>query len=350
MSLRRAAGDVASRCVNLPPARRSPRHVVPREDLKYILIITLASVLPLSGCLPPLSDIVFTTQVDPAGKPLNSSSTFTIDTPSIICSVVVEGLPAPSQVKAEWLYHDVSAWKSLKEDSSTVAGSSYLAFSINSPAAGWQQGDYSVRLYLDGQQKSEKGFSIKLEQGTVLPEIRNFQATPANVTLGQQFTLTWNVSGASRVIITPDIGAVPAGGNKLVSPKADTTYSLNAINNGGATSKSVAVTVVAPSISGIDLVVVDIFREASMIYYTVKNNGDNASKGCNAGLYLGPTQLGTSYIPPMLPGEQRTLYFGTYNWNYVYDTPATVCADIDNQNNVKNTGDNCLIRIISSYR
>jgi hypothetical protein len=264
--------------------------------------------------------------------------------------VAVEGLPAPSQVKAEWLYYDGAAWKSLQEESSTVAGSSYLAFSINSPAAGWQQGDYSVRLYLNGQQKSEKSFSIRFAPGITLPEIRDFQATPAKVTLGQQFTLTWNVSGASRVIITPDIGAVSAGGNKLVSPKADITYTLNAINSGGSTSKSVAVTVESPSISGIDLVVVDIFREASMIYYKVRNNGDNASRGCNAGLYLGPTQLGTSYIPPLLPGEQRTLYFGTYNWNYVYDTPATVCADIDNQNHEKNTGDNCLIRIIPTYR
>ena len=164
-------------------------------------------------------NIVLATQVDPAGKPLNSSSTFTIDTPAIICSVGVDGLPAPSQVKAEWLYYDLSAWKSLKEESATVAGSSYLAFSINAPAAGWQQGDYSVRLYLNGQQKSEKGFSIRLEQGTALPEIRNFQATPANVTLGQQVTLTWNVSGASRVVIAPEIGSVETGGSKMVSPR-----------------------------------------------------------------------------------------------------------------------------------
>ncbi|MCX6007578.1 MAG: hypothetical protein NTZ34_10045 [Chloroflexi bacterium] len=318
--------------------------------MKYILIASLLSVLLLSGCISPLSNIVLATQVDPAGKPLNSSSAFTIDTPLIICSVAVEGLPAPSQVKAEWLYYDRVAWQSLKEESATVAGSSYLAFSINAPASGWQQGDYSVRLYLNGQQKSEKGFSIKLEQGTALPEIRDFQATPSNVTLGQQFTLSWNVSGASRVIITPDMGAVSAGGNKLVSPKADTTYTLNAINSGGSASKSVTVTVRQPVFSGADLAILDIFREAGIVYYKVRNNGPGASKGCNAGLYLGQTQLGISYIPPLLPGEQRTLYFGTYNWSYFYETPATVCTDIDNQNNEKNTGGNCLIRIIPGTR
>ncbi len=307
-------------------------------------------MLLLSGCLLPLSNIVLATQVDPAGKPLNSSSTFTVDTPFIICSVVVEGLPAPSQVKAEWLYYDGATWSKLKEESATVAGSSYLVFSINAPVSGWQQGDYSIRLYLNGQQKSEKGFSIRLEQGTTLPEIRDFQATPSSVTMGQQFTLSWNVSGASRVIITPDLGTVAAGGNKLVSPKADTTYTLNAINSGGTTSKSVTVTVRQPALSSADLAILDIFREVGIIYYKVRNNGMGASKGCNAGLYLGQTQLGISYIPPLLPGEQRTLYFGTYNWSYYYDTPATVCPDIDNQNNEKNAGGNCLIRMIPGTR
>ena len=105
-----------------------------------------------------------------------------------------------------------------------------------------------------------------------------------------------------------------------------------------------------PVLNSADLAVLDIFREAGMVYYKVRNNGSGASKGCNAGLYLGQTQLGISYIPTLLPGEQRTLYFGTYNWSYFYDTPATVCADIDNQNNEKNTGDNCLIRILPGVR
>jgi hypothetical protein len=319
-------------------------------NLKYLLVASLILVLLLSGCIPPLSNIVLATQVDPAGKPLNSSSTFTIDTPLIICSVVVEGLPAPSQVKAEWLYYDGAKWSPLKEESATVAGSSYLAFSINSPAAGWQPGDYSVRLHLNGQQISERGFSIRLQQGTTIPEIRDFQATPANVTMGQQLTLTWNVSGASRVVIVPEIGAVEAGGNKLVSPRDNTKYTLSAINSGGSTSKSVSVTVSQPVLNSADLAVLDIFREAGIVYYKVRNNGSGTSKGCNAGLYLGQTPLGISYIPPLLPGEQRTLYFGTYNWSFFYDTPATVCADIDNQNNEKNTGDNCLIRSVPGVR
>lgn len=297
-----------------------------------------------------LSNATFGTQVDPAGKPLNSASTFTIDTPLIYCSVVVDGLPAPSQVKVEWLYFDGTTWKSLKEESLTVAGASYLAFSINCPDAGWQQGDYSVKLYLNGSQKSQKSFSIKQEQGVALPVIHDFQATPATVTLGQPLTLSWNVSGASRVVITPDVGEVPAGGAKLVHLQKDTTYTLNAVNSGGQSSQSISVTASTPSLNSPDLAVTDIFREASIIYYKVRNNGYGASKGCNAALYYGQSQLGISYIPPLLPGEERTLYFGTYNWSYVYDTLATVCADVDNQNNDKNPADNCLIKIISAYK
>jgi hypothetical protein len=262
----------------------------------------------------------------------------------------VEGLPAPSQVKAQWINYNTAAGKILKEESLTVAGASYLAFSIDSPPAGWQQGQYAVRLYLNGSQQSEKTFSITTQPGIALPEIHDFQATPSGITLGQSLTLSWNVSGASRAVITPDIGPVSAGGSKLVSPKSDTTYTINAINSGGQSSRAISVTVATPSLNSADLAVTDIFREASMIYYKVRNNGSGASRGCNAGLYYGQSQLGISYIPPLLPGEERTLYFGTYNWSYIWDTPATVCADIDNQNNDKNPSDNCLIRIIPAYR
>jgi hypothetical protein len=319
-------------------------------NLKHILVVTLVLCLLLPACMAPLSNVVFTTQVDPAGKPLNSSSTFTIDTPLIYCSVAVEGLPAPSQVKAEWLYFDGTTGKTLKEQSLTVAGASYLAFSIDSPAAGWQQGQYAVRLYLNGSQKSENAFYIRTDPAVALPDIREFQATPPGVTLGQMLTLSWNISGASRVVITPDVGPVSAGGSKLVSPKSDTTYTINAINSGGQSSKAISVTVATQSLNRADLAITDIFRQASIIYYKVRNNGSVASLGCNAGLYYSQSQLGISYIPPLLPGEERTLYFGTYNWSYIYDTPATVCADIDNQNNDKNPSDNCLIRIVPAYR
>jgi len=308
-------------------------------------------LLPLLvSCISPLSNVVFTTQTDAAGKPLNSSTTFTIDTPGIICSVSVEGLPPPSQVKAEWLYYDLSSWKPLKEETLTVAGVYFLAFHIDSPASGWQPGEYMVRLSLNGNLKSERGFSIRLDQATALPEIGDFQATPSNLTLGQQLSLSWNVTGASRVVISPDIGAVAPGGSRAVAPAADTRYTINAINSGGVTSRSVDVKVTQPSLNTSDLLVLDIFREASMIYYRVLNNGSGTSKGCNAGLFMGQTPLGTGYIPPLLPGERRTLYFGTYSWSFFYDTPATVCVDIDNQNNESNSGNNCLIKIIPGVR
>ena len=165
-------------------------------------------------------------------------------------------------------------------------------------------------MYLNGSQKSENAFTIRTDPAVALPEIREFQATPNGVTLGQMLTLSWNVSGASRVVITPDIGVVSAGGSKLVSPKSDTTYTINAINSGGQSTRTISVTVATPSLNSADLAVTDIFREASMIYYKVRNNGSVASLGCNAGLYYGQSQLGISYIPPLLPGEERTLYFG----------------------------------------
>jgi hypothetical protein len=319
--------------------------------VSLLFILSSLLFLPiLAGCIPPLSNVVFATQADVSGKPLNSSSTFTIDTPVIICSVGTDGLPPPSQVRVEWLYNDLSGWKPLKEETLTVAGAYFLAFRIDSPAAGWQPGEYMARLSLDGNLKSERGFAIRLDPSVTIPEIHDFQATPSNLTLGQQVSLSWNVTGASRVVISPDVGAVPAGGTKFVTPSTDTRYTINAVNSGGVASRSLDVKVAQPSLNTPDLAVEDIFREASMIYYKVVNDGSVSSKGCNAGLYMGPTPLGTSYIPPLLPGERRTLYFGTFSWTFFYDTPATVCADVDKQNNENNSGNNCLSKIIPGVR
>ena len=75
-----------------------------------------------------------------------------------------------------------------------------------------------------------------------LPRISGFTANPPTVQSGQPSTLTWNVSGASYFVVTPDVGAI-RGNTATVYPTQTTTYVLDATNEYGRSKKKVTVTV-----------------------------------------------------------------------------------------------------------
>jgi len=293
---------------------------------------------------------VFTTLVETDGRPINSATVFTVDTPRIICSVSTAGLPVTGELSARWLYNNGGQWKLIKEESLAVASGPYLVFPADAPGTGWVQGDYSVDLLLNGKQLSSAWFSVRANPGVPLPEIRDFSAVPDTITAGQPLTLSWNVQDASRLEIKPDIGSVQAGGSRLVSPTVDTTYTLTALNSGGPSSKSVAVKVIPFETRHASLIVSNLFRQAPMVYYTVKNVGDAVSKPSSSELYVNKAVSATGYIPPMAPGESRTLVFGTFSWSYLYDTAATVCVDTKGENGQPGGTDSCLTRVLPGAR
>lgn len=300
-----------------------------------------------AGCSPVHQSVILTTQIDPSGKPQNESSTFTVDTPRIICSMDTKGLPAPTVVKAVWGRNDGTSLKSIKEDSLTVGNSTYLVFAIDAPSTGWAPGNYEIKLLISQGNTIQKLFTIKTDPAVNLPVINSFTLTPGSITAGQQFTLSWNVSGASHVTISPDIGNVSAGGSRLLSASSDTTYTLTAINSGGASSTSVNLSVSMPAVDKSDLVVVDVFREASMVYYKIRNNGNAISKPCSAILYVGPTKLAVDYIAPLNPGQERTEVFGTFAWSYIQNTPVTICLDLESEKGEGAGLKNCLIKVLA---
>ena len=74
------------------------------------------------------------------------------------------------------------------------------------------------------------------------PTITNFTASSTSITSGTSVTLSWQVSGASYVIVSPTVGATRAT-SASVSPTATTTYTLYATNAYGRTTSSVTITV-----------------------------------------------------------------------------------------------------------
>lgn len=77
--------------------------------------------------------------------------------------------------------------------------------------------------------------------GTV-PTIGTFTASPTHVASGGSVTLSWSVSGADYVIVSPGPGAV-RGASVTVNPTTTTTYTLYATNQYGRTTSSVTVNV-----------------------------------------------------------------------------------------------------------
>jgi len=76
------------------------------------------------------------------------------------------------------------------------------------------------------------------------PVVTYFDAGSSAITSGQEVTLSWEVSGATSVSISPDIGVVPSSGTMTVSPGETTTYTLLAGSRfGGSVSESTTVTV-----------------------------------------------------------------------------------------------------------
>lgn len=77
------------------------------------------------------------------------------------------------------------------------------------------------------------------------PTIATFAAAATSVVLGESTTLSWSVTGAAQVSIAPGIGAV-TGTSLVVTPTANTTYTLTATNETGSVTRTATVIVTVP--------------------------------------------------------------------------------------------------------
>ena len=83
--------------------------------------------------------------------------------------------------------------------------------------------------------------ATNVPQGSA-PTISSFGATSATTSAGTPVALNWSVSGASYVIISPEVGPV-RGSTTTVTPSQTTTYTLYATNQYGRSQATVTVTV-----------------------------------------------------------------------------------------------------------
>ena len=82
--------------------------------------------------------------------------------------------------------------------------------------------------------------SANIPQGSA-PAIASFTASSQSVSAGTPVTLSWSVTGASYLIVSPDVGAV-RGTSVVVTPVQSTAYTLYATNAFGRTTATINIT------------------------------------------------------------------------------------------------------------
>lgn len=73
--------------------------------------------------------------------------------------------------------------------------------------------------------------------------INSFTAPLLTISEGDSVTLSWNVSNATEVSISPDVGTVTATGSVVVSPDETTVYTLTATGVASTAAASLTITV-----------------------------------------------------------------------------------------------------------
>ncbi|MFC2050075.1 CARDB domain-containing protein [Chloroflexota bacterium] len=191
------------------------------------------------------------------------------------------------------------------------------------------------------------------------PIINSFTTTPAGISTGERTTLSWDVSGATKINIQPGIGTVGPSGTLLLTPPDTISYTLTATNQAGSTTGSATVTVTPVVVTGKpDLVITDMWLTGSAVNYKIANLGDADAKSSQSYFYINDLKQSNDLVEPLAAGEERTTSFGNFNWNFLGVIPISgdptkvladfnvkACTDAENDIEESAEGNNCLVEI-----
>ena len=147
--------------------------------------------------------------------------------------------------------------------------------------------------------------------GGAPPIVNIFSASPSTINQGESSTLTWSVSNADTVTITPDVGTVASSGSTSVSPVVTTNYILTATNSVGSVTASATVGVIIPATDEekVESVIHDYFEALNELDW------DKAKSFCVIGseMYADTLQAQTA-IESIL---------GDFSWNWIINITGT---------------------------
>ncbi len=173
-----------------------------------------------------------------------------------------------------------------------------------------------------------------------LPFIHWFSADPESIVAGEVSILSWSVSNANSVTISPTIvgnprGSVDASGSLPIAPSVSTTYTLTAANAAGTSSQSVTIIVnpqpaVSPSLNWAgtwqtNWGTMHLSQSAGQVTGTYEHdNGKiigSISKNMLGNILVGTWSESPSYAPPNDAGDIEWVMSPDFNsfkgyWRY----------------------------------
>ncbi len=131
------------------------------------LILVLCLALGVAACefeftTANFSNLAMASEVDQQNKPVSKTTTFSTTSPVIYAAGTLNNAPSGTVIKSEWYY--------LEEDPAVFIDSAQLtaentttdfSFSLSVPDNGWPVGKYSVKLFIDGTEKSSLDFTVE---------------------------------------------------------------------------------------------------------------------------------------------------------------------------------------------
>jgi len=232
---------------------------------------------------------------------------------------------------------------------STLApGNHIILFSVQNDSGSWSletQGTVNITTEStgDGALPPDDGGTA-----TAPPVINAFNADPAGITAGSSSTLSWDVSNAIAVTIDNGVGSVGLAGTRVVSPAADTTYTLTAANAAYYSQATAKVTVAAAATPEPDLIIEDIWKSGTTLYYRIKNQGTASSPATSAKLTIDGVVKATDSVPSLAASGASTQSFSGYSYTCGGTSDAiSVTADSTGLAGESNEGNNSMTTTLS---
>ena len=184
--------------------------------------------------------------------------------------------------------------------------------------------------------------------GGAPPIVNIFSAIPSTINQGGSSTLTWSVSDADTVTITPGVGPVASSGSTSVSLVVTTVYTLTATNSAGSVTATVTITISVSATGLPDLVISSLTHSPAspttldQITFTavVKNIGTGSAGASTLSFQIGGESIPPTFsVPALAPGAthtvQRQLVLGVAQ-NYINTAIADVNNDVTESDETNN--------------
>jgi hypothetical protein len=131
----------------------------------YAVMAVLVMLLLLAGCSGGFS--VSTARISDASmaegvtsdthEPVQKTDVFSTSTPVIYACGLVSNAPSETKIESRWFYED----EFITSAEIQVSGTQTFSFSLEPPDAGWPEGSYSVKLFLDGKEDRMLNFTVR---------------------------------------------------------------------------------------------------------------------------------------------------------------------------------------------